>query len=370
MHIYSKCSHFGSSDPSMQPTVTPGPNLHRNQQNRKWQANQRVHGWANVEPGEVPDNVRMKAEKRKEQRAKANAAAAAAAAALDGPTPPRLLMVPAQALMPRAKPGPTPPPARVLMPRAPGPTPPPARVLLPTTKAGQTPSRRVLLSTAKPSAKPMTQASPSATPIFPPSAKPMPRAATRPSSTHVAKRARVRLVEAPGVRLVEAPAGLSQNVPRSIRHIERVVVSSHCQSDCCYTPAMKNEDEPHFAVRGLFYDPGKVWHDGRNLQVQSRIVSHHGENFAKLLKLVKEALESHRTSVMRMSFFCKAGKHRSVACAEMCACIFRTLGMQVSVHHDSLVKHGRACKCGDCTGPPIETSVPLTRLFLAEFPSH
>jgi hypothetical protein len=328
--------------------VTPGPNLDRNQQHRKWLANQRIYDWANVEPGGVPDSVRIKAEKRKEQRAKANAAAA-----LDGPTHSRLLLVPAQWLMPRPKPLPTPPPAGLGI----------------ATRSKSLPTGPRPEPTPKPTPPPARapEAEPTPPPAPPPqySAKQMPCHAV-PMRIEVASSSEERVAKRSRVCFVEAPAEL-QSVPKSIRHIERVVVSSHCESNCCFTPAMKNDGEPHFAVRHLFHDPHRVWHDGRNLQVQCRIIAKHGGNFAKLIRQVKEALEAHRSSEMRMSFFCKAGKHRSVACTEMFACIFRTLGMQVSVHHDSLANHGKACQCRECNGPPTETSDTLTSLFLTEF---
>ena len=95
----------------MPPQAPPPPqgNLARNQAFRQWQANQRLHDWANAQPGEVPDSVRQKAEKRKEQRAKALAAKAAPVPP-PAPPPPPPPAPPPPSLEPR--PPPYPPPGK------------------------------------------------------------------------------------------------------------------------------------------------------------------------------------------------------------------------------------------------------------------
>ena len=86
MYIY-----IYTSDPVVSAQCSKQPcrmaNLARNQANRQWKNNGRAWLWSQVQPGEVPDAVRRKAEKRKDQRAKASAAKAAAEAAAEAQEP-------------------------------------------------------------------------------------------------------------------------------------------------------------------------------------------------------------------------------------------------------------------------------------------
>ena len=149
------------------------------------------------------------------------------------------------------------------------------------------------------------------------------------------------------------------------QHIETAKVVSHDES-CCWGTAPNKP--PHINVKELFGDRASQC-DGRNPEVQSRILQRHPENFKYLCMIVREQLETCTSTHISISVYCRSGKHRSVAAAELIGTILRTLLINVTVYHKSLHWHRRRkCRCSICnkfgsTGE-ITTSEELLRLFL------
>ena len=134
--------------------------------------------------------------------------------------------------------------------------------------------------------------------------------------------------------------------PTNISHILAVHVVSHDCNECCWSWS-ESDDEVHLEVRHLFRDK-PTFCDGRSRYVQDRLLSK-TTNFQILCRQVKQVLRDHEHARLVLNFWCNAGKHRSVACTEVFAGIFRrVLGLDVSVEHRSLLKHNRACGCKEC----------------------
>ena len=149
------------------------------------------------------------------------------------------------------------------------------------------------------------------------------------------------------------------------QHIRMAKLVSHDEG-CCWEATSSNE--PNIGVKELFHDrPTRC--DGRNPEVQNRILQQHPTNFQYLCRIVRERLETCTSEHISISIYCRSGKHRSVAAVELIGTILRTLSIDVRVFHKSLQWHRRRkCPCHICnkfgsTGEPT-TSAELLRLFL------
>ena len=87
-------------------------------------------------------------------------------------------------------------------------------------------------------------------------------------------------------------------------------------------------------------DAGSLRHHcGINAAIQLRIIDNR-----KFPDLAREVEDLVRSGVERVAFVCKSGRHRSVACAEIFAGIYRG----VAVHrHEPWCRHN----CADCLAP-------------------
>jgi hypothetical protein len=147
--------------------------------------------------------------------------------------------------------------------------------------------------------------------------------------------------------------------PRGLRHIERVLVISHCKEAAC---AQWRDRTKRHDVRKRFKDYA-TWCDGRNHDIQERIINGRSRNFKSLCKEVREDMEAERSQKFTLQIYCRSGKHRSVACNEVFARIFRGLGMDVVVEHRCLFEHGRSCSCSRCSEAALPASRALLQLF-------
>lgn len=88
-------------------------------------------------------------------------------------------------------------------------------------------------------------------------------------------------------------------------------------------------------------------HDGRHPEILRIMVAHRDfQLFAKAMQGSAMCSLDCNTSV-QVVLFCKAGKHRCVAGAEIMAQVCRTQGADVTVVHSKLEK-GFACRCVQC----------------------
>lgn len=386
----------------MPPQAPPPPqgNLARNQAFRQWQANQRLHDWANAQPGEVPDSVRQKAEKRKEQRAKALAAKAAPVPP-PAPPPPPPPAPPPPSLEPR--PPPYPPPGKRVSkadvgvqmktrdgPRCKSETPPSAEPSASSTcrrpeEASPGGQRKRLASCTldRPAAKRTVsqllalQHVPKARPAdVGVQLKPCKSEASdssacnsvaEPSASSACKPEEAseggeRHSDLERFACLEADPNNKVQPPTKIGHIRRIEVLSRCKGECCNTPGLKYNYVASIDVADLFPDLRSTSCDGRNFMVQSRIVADHGD-FSLLLANVKETLAACPEDSVSVTFECTTGKHKGVACAELFAVIFRTFGMFVPVRHVGLDVHQCQCRCEVCNRSNYKKSVALAKLF-------
>ena len=148
-----------------------------------------------------------------------------------------------------------------------------------------------------------------------------------------------------------------------MRHIQEATIVSH-DCDCCWGLA-EDQYQPFkpIYVAKMFKD-SPTWCDGRNQQVQERIITRHHVEFSKLCRLVKIQLGECRSKDTTIFLACRHGKHRSVAAAELMGTILRTMHVHNTVVHRSLIWHPKQqCPCPDChsgTG----TDLALLKYFL------
>ena len=64
---------------------------------------------------------------------------------------------------------------------------------------------------------------------------------------------------------------------------------------------------------------GLCYHTGRHHAIQAGILRSHGKSFVKIVRVVEAYLGAVHTKSVSISFTCRAGRHRSVACAELMA---------------------------------------------------
>jgi hypothetical protein len=79
--------------------------------------------------------------------------------------------------------------------------------------------------------------------------------------------------------------------------------------------------------------------DGRSVEVQHRLLRHRTEALQVIVTSTKRALVGVReTAVVRC--WCRRGRHRSVAVAEMLATLLGANGYDVQLRHLSMEQHG------------------------------
>ncbi len=128
---------------------------------------------------------------------------------------------------------------------------------------------------------------------------------------------------------------------------------------CCWRQCTANFD------CAVFHDK-RTDHDGRHRSVQDRILDK-TDVFMEMAAWVKGFLTSQLeagVSECDMGFFCKAGKHRSTACAEMFGAVIQSLlqhGWPIrlrSLEHVSLRTHSRGHRdCWECEGSRMSPEV-------------
>ncbi len=413
----------------MPPQAPPPPqgNLARNQAFRQWQANQRLHDWANAEPGEVPDSVRQKAEKRKEQRAKALAAKAAPVPP-PAPPPPPPPAPPPPSLEPR--PPPYPPPGKRVSkadvgvqmktrdgPRCKSETPPSAEPSASSTcrrpeEASPGGQRKRLASctldrpAAKrtvsqllalqhvPKARPAdvgVQLKPCKSEASDSEANDVPKA--RPADVGVQlKPCKSEASDSSACNSVAEPSASSACKPEEAS--EGGERRSDTERSASLEPDSNNKVQPPTKISHIrriellsrckgecCNTPGLKYNyvasiDVADLFPDLRSTSCDGRNFMVqsrivadhgdfngLLADVKETLAACPEDSVSVTFECTTGKHKGVACAELFAVIFRTFGMFVPVRHVGLDVHQCQCRCEVCNRSNYKKSVALAKLF-------
>ena len=324
----------------------PGPNLERNRESRRWHAEKRLRCWAKVAPGEVPESVRKKAELRQRQRARANAQAAA-----------RCEQEAAEAASSHHQ-------ARGVRGR-------PAQAS--DSESSERPWRRARVRTSSHSQAHGGRGRPaqasdrdaSEPPRRPTRGRGRPAQASDPDASEPPRRpTRVRTRSAsplpPTTDSVRHWTEHRYAPPDPMRHIRKVYVISHdCEPCCCD----ETDDETRIWVADLFWDKRTIC-DGRNPGVQERLLSTHRDNFASLCNTVFRVLTDQPDDVCWLSFVCRRGKHRSVACACLFWAILDTMGIDTEVCHKSMRKHERWCTCATCNATAPHESARLCHLFM------
>ena len=144
---------------------------------------------------------------------------------------------------------------------------------------------------------------------------------------------------------------------RKREEIVSVVVYSHDKNPCCW----QENCDMQVDVRELFKDPPTRC-DGRSFSVQERLLAK-TQSFEWLCRHVRAGMAAH-SGAFTVAFWCNRGKHRSVACAELFGQIFLQMGLDVTVRHISMVRHGHGCRCGECGKPCCFGGAELLDIFL------
>jgi hypothetical protein len=326
-----------------------GPNWEQNQQWRLAQAARRAHDWANTLPGTVPDSVRRKAEKRKLQRERA--LAIRQSQAIDAPASP-----------PSPAPAPAPQTAEVEGEFAYGRSRPIPQWLLDWQAATNTPTSQDEYWNGI-----GDEHTTKATRIAQPSSKSLATSRSY-SSRDPAPPPEVDLPSASSVEHQFELPPWRQPLYNAMQ-LQALFIQSHCQSECCWNELCGTEDGDsathHIDCTG-FVDQ-RTGHDGRLLFIQERLIEHHLDRFREILRQVKSFMEidAADSGVCHIHFWCRRGKHRSVACAELVACTVRTAipTIEIDVLHKGLLMHNRRCDCPECDHGRERRSKTLARAF-------
>jgi hypothetical protein len=106
----------------------------------------------------------------------------------------------------------------------------------------------------------------------------------------------------------------------------------------------------------IFPDSGRerlYGHPGSHPVTVAQVARH--ENFQPLLRSIQEQWGAPSTQPRVMAFFCKSGKHRSVAVATVLKWIFEEEGLEVCIDHLCYRKwHLRHRRCAACCAPSAD----------------
>ncbi len=101
-------------------------------------------------------------------------------------------------------------------------------------------------------------------------------------------------------------------------------------------------------------------------EIQRRIVMGHGRMLRSMLQEAECIARDSDEQQVVFAFQCRAGRHRSVACARLAGAYFESLGFESRVRHIGLEHDSNKCcqvfSCNECRDRPVDQHI-VNRLF-------